>query len=193
MRYALIAAAAIAFALPASAATKWTPDYSKSRLQFEGKYGQNTVTGTFGKFAADIQFDAADLATSKVSVTVDIKSVATKVTPDAHFEKPTDGALPGAGWFNAAQFGTATFVSTSIVSTGGNKYEAKGKLTLRGVSKDITLPFTVTVTGNTAVAEGDMLMLNRMDFGIKGDAPQYMLPKPVPHEVKVQFSVTATK
>jgi cytochrome b561 len=192
MRIAFIAAAALALSFSAGAATKWTPDYTKSKLQFEGKFGQNAVVGTFGKYTADIAFDAADLAGSKVVVTVDMKSAKTSVTPDAIYNEPTDGALPGAGWFNAAANPQAVFTSTAITAKGGDKFEAKGTLALRGVSKEIVLPFTVKVTGNTAVAEGSATV-NRMEFGIRGDAPQYALPKPVPHEVKIMFSVTATK
>lgn len=192
MRFYLLAAAALATCLSANAATKWTPDYAKSSLQFEGKFGQNVVTGTFGKYTADIAFDGADLATSKLVVTVDMKSAKTSVTPDAIYNAPTDGALPGAGWFNAAANPTAVFTSTSIASKGGDKYEAKGTLNLRGVTKEIVLPFSVKITGNSAVAQGSAVV-NRMEFGIKGDAPQYALPKPVPHEVKIMFSVTATK
>ena len=192
MRFALLAAAAIALALPASAATKWNPDYAKSKLQFEGKFGQNTVTGTFGKYTADIAFDAADLAGSKVVVTVDMKSAKTAVAPEAVYNAPTDAALPGAGWFNAAANPQAVFTSTAITSKGGDKYEAKGTLNLRGATKEVVLPFTVKMTGNTAVAEGSTTV-SRMDFGIRGDAPQYAGPKPVPFEVKIMFSVTASK
>lgn len=191
MRIAFLAAAALALSFSAGAATKWTPDYAKSKLQFEGKFGQNVVTGTFGKYTADIAFDAADLATSKIVVNVDVASAKSSVT-EAIYNAPTDAALPGAGWFNAAANPKAVFTSTAITSKGGDNYEAKGTLNLRGVTKDIVLPFTLKVTGNTAVAEGTATV-NRMDFGIRGDAPQYALPKPVPHEVKIMFSVTATK
>lgn len=192
MRYVAFAAA-LALAAPAIAAPKWTPDYSKSRLQFEGKFGQNTVTGTFGKYTADIAFDAKDLATSKVVVKVDMKSAKTSVTPEAVYNTPTDGALPGAGWFNAAANAESVFTSTAITAKGGDNFEAKGKLSLRGVTKDVVLPFTVKANADgTSTAEG-MTTVNRMDYGIKGDAPQYALPKPVPFEVKVMFSVTAKK
>jgi polyisoprenoid-binding protein YceI len=191
MRIVLAAVAALALAMPATAA-KFTPDYSKSKLQFEGKFGQNTVLGTFGKYTADVTFDAANLGASKVVVKADMKSVTTSVTPDAVYNKPTDGALPGAGWFNAAANPEAVFTSTAITSKGGDAYEAKGTLALRGVTKEIVLPFTVKMTGNTAVATGG-LTVNRMDFGIKGDAPQYALPKPVPFEVKITFTLTASK
>jgi polyisoprenoid-binding protein YceI len=192
MRFVTLAAAALALSFSAHAAPKWTPDYSKSKVQFEGKFGQNTVTGTFGKFTADIAFDAASLATSKVVVTVDMKTAKTAVAPEAHYADDTDVALPGAGWFNAKDNPQAVFTSTAITSKGGDKYEAKGTLALRGVSKEIVLPFTVKITGNTAVAEGSATV-SRLDFGIRGDAPQYALPKPVPHEVKIMFSVTAAK
>lgn len=192
MRIALLAAAALAFNLPAMAVTKWTPDYAKSKLQFEGKFGQNVVTGTFGKYTADIAFDAANLAASKVVVTVDMKSVKTAVAPDTHYADDTDVALPGAGWFATTANPQAVFTSTAITAKGGDKYEAKGTLKLRGATKDIVLPFTLKTTGNTAVAEGSAVV-NRIDFGIRGDSPQYAGPKPVAHEVKIMFSVTATK
>jgi polyisoprenoid-binding protein YceI len=191
MRIVLAAAAALVLASTASAA-KFTTDYSKSKLQFEGKFGQNTVVGTFGKYSADIDFDAANLGASKVVVKVDMKSATTSVTPEAVYNKPTDGALPGAGWFNAAANPEAVFTSTAITSKGGDKYEAKGTLALRGVTKEIVLPFEVKMTGNTAVATGGATV-NRIDWGIKGDSPQYAMGKPVPFEVKIMFSVTATK
>lgn len=191
MRFVYLAAAALALSVSANAATKWTPDYAKSKVQFEGKFGQNVVTGTFGKYTADIAFDAADLAGSKVVVTVDVASAKSSVT-EAVYNAPTDAALPGAGWFNAAANPKAVFTSTALTSKGGDKYEAKGTLNLRGVTKEIVLPFTVKMTGNTAVAEGSTTV-SRMDFGIKGDSPQYAGPKPVPFEVKIMFSVTATK
>lgn len=192
MRFAYLAAAALVFAFPASAATKWTPDYSKSSLQFEGKYGQNTVLGTFGKYTADITFDANALAASKVVVTVDMSSAKSSVTPEVEYNGPTDTSLPGAGWFAVAKNPTAVFTSTAITSKGGDNYEAKGTLNLRGATKEITLPFTVKISGNTAVATG-ATTINRMDFGIRGDKPQYAGPKPVPFEVKVMFSITAAK
>ena len=192
MRFVLLAAAAVALSTSAFAAPKWTADYAKSHLQFDGAFGQNKVTGTFAKYTADVAFDKADLATSKITVTVDMKTATTKVAPDAIYEKPTDGALPGAGWFNTAAFATAKFESTAITSKGGDNYEAKGKLTIRGVTKEIALPFSVKVTGNTAVAEGKVTV-SRIDFGIKGDSPQYSLPKPVPFDVAISFSISATR
>lgn len=193
MRILVLAAATLALAAPSWAAPKWTPDYAKSRLQFEGKFGQNTVTGTFGKYTADVAFDAADLATSKIVVKVDMKSAKTAVTPEAVYATPTDGALPGAGWFNAAANPEAIFISTSIAAKGGDKFEAKGTLSLRGVTKEIVLPFTVKANADgTSTADG-AASVNRMDFGIRGDAPQYALPKPVPFDVKIMFSLTAKK
>jgi polyisoprenoid-binding protein YceI len=192
MRIAILAAAAMALSFPAVAAQKWNPDYAKSSLQFEGKFGENTVTGTFGKFAADIAFDAKDLATSKVVVTVDMASVKSSVTQPV-YNQPTDAALPGAGWFNTAANPKAVFTSTSITSKGGDKYDVKGTLNLRGVTKDVVFTDAVIkVSGNAATAEGTATV-SRLDFGIRGDAPQYALPKPVPYEVKIKFSIAASK
>lgn len=192
MRMMTLAAVFTLLASPAFASTKWTPDYQKSTLQFVGKYGQNTVTTNFVKFTADVAFDPAKLDASKVTVTVDMKSTKTATAPQAEFAQPVDADLPLKGWFDVASFATAKFETATIIAKGGNAYEATGKLTLVGVTKDIVLPFTVDITGNSAVAKGK-ITLNRIDFGIKGNSPLYSLPKPVPHAVDVLFTLTATK
>lgn len=195
MRIALLAAAAaVALSMTAGAATKWTPDYANSQVHVDGKFGkQKTITVTFEKFSADIAFDSADLATSKIVVTVDTTSAKGLVAPDPdNYTTPTNSYLPGAGWLNSKAFPKAVFTSTSIVSKGGDKYEAKGTLNLRGVTKEIVVPFTVKITGKTAVAEGSA-PVNRIDFGIRGHEPQYAGENPIPHTVNIVFSVKATK
>ena len=73
--------------------------------------------------------------------------------------------MPQPEWFDAAHFAQATFEATGFKSKGGNDYETAGTLTLRGVSKDVTLPFTLTVDGDEAHAVGSTKLV-RSDFGV---------------------------
>ncbi|HAH10435.1 MAG TPA: hypothetical protein DCL54_07015 [Alphaproteobacteria bacterium] len=190
MRFVTLVAA-LALAVPASATVKWTPDYSASSLGFKGSFGQNTVDGTFSKYTAEVLFDKGNLAGSKIKVVVDTGSVKSTTSPDNYNEETTT-ALPGAGWLNVAKFPQATFETTSITAKGGDNFEAKGNLTVVGQTQEVVLPFTVKIDGTTATATGKTTV-NRMKFGIKGDKPLFALPKPVPHEVEISFTLKAKK
>ncbi|WP_264785676.1 YceI family protein, partial [Gluconobacter cerinus] len=84
-------------------------------------------------------------------------------------DQQRDGALPGKDWFNVAGFPSAVFDAQSFRAMGGNSYEAVGTLTIRGISKPVTLPFTLDINGTTAHAKGH-LDLVRSDFGV-GQGP----------------------
>jgi polyisoprenoid-binding protein YceI len=76
-----------------------------------------------------------------------------------------DSALPQAEWFDVKHSPQATFEATGFISKGGDVYEAPGKLTIRGMAKDVVLPFTLAVTGDKAAAKGH-LSLVRTGFGV---------------------------
>ena len=73
--------------------------------------------------------------------------------------------MPQSDWFDAAKFAKATFEATGFTAKGGDAYETKGKLSLRGVTKDVTLPFTLTIEGDQAHAVGKAKLV-RTDFGV---------------------------
>src|SRR5262249_36872721 len=59
--------------------------------------------------------------------------------------KDVDSELPKPEWFAAARFPQSVFEATDVKAVGGDKYEARGKLTLRDVTRDVVLPFTLTI------------------------------------------------
>jgi polyisoprenoid-binding protein YceI len=136
---------ALLVALPASAQQTLIP--AQSALSFTFKQMGVSVDGKFTKFTAQVNFDAAKLATSKVAFTVDIAS-ATLGTPDI------DTELPKSDWFNTAKFPQATFASSSFKALGGGKYDVAGKLTIKGQSQDVVVPVTMTQTGAVTTATG---------------------------------------
>ena len=99
-------------ALPAQAQQKLL--LAQSDMGFAFKQMGVPVEGRFKKFDAQISFDAAKLATSKVAFTVDIAS-ATIGAPEV------DAEMPKAPWFNTAKFPQATFASSAFKALGGGK------------------------------------------------------------------------
>ena len=116
------------------------------------------VEGHFRKFDAQISFDAAKPASNKVAFTVDIASATLGAAE-------VDAELPKAVWFNTAKFPQATFASSSFKALGGGKYEVAGKLSIKGQSRDVVVPLTMTQAGAVTVAAGTF-PLKRLVFKI---------------------------
>ncbi len=126
----------------------------KSEIRFVSKQLGVNVEGRFRKWKANI-----DLAKSKAEFDIDLGSIDL-----ASDESETEIKSPL--WFNTAKFPVAHFASTSIKNVGGDKYEIVGKLTLKGVTKDVVVPIALKkdATGNS-VAEGSF-PLKRIDYKI---------------------------
>ena len=143
-------------ALPAQAQQKLL--LAQSDMGFAFKQMGVPVEGRFKKFDAQISFDAAKLATSKVAFTVDIAS-ATIGAPEV------DAEMPKAPWFNTAKFPQATFASSAFKALGGGKYEVSGKLSVKGQSHDVLVPLTMTQAGAVTTAVGTF-PIKRLAFKI---------------------------
>jgi len=176
---------ALMAAVPGSAApVKWNVDQAKSSLEFAVVVEGVAVRGKFKAFGSQIAFCTDDLAHSSAKITIPMDEAKTGLAErDAMLLKPA--------WFNILDFPQAVFQTTSFVSKGGNKYEAAAKLTLKGVSKDITLPFTLDIKGDTAVMKGETV-LKRLAFGV-GQGPDFATATPVALDVKVMVNVTARR
>ena len=102
-------------------------------IQFKINHlGFSWLIGRFNKFDGDFTYDAKNPNNNKVNVNIDVTSVDSN-----HAER--DKHLRSADFFDVAQHPTATFTSTGYVSKGKNAGVLKGKLTLRGVTKDISI------------------------------------------------------
>ena len=144
---ASVAAAALLVAQPAFAqgTTQQKLNPAQSEVGFQFKQMGVPVDGKFTKFDAQVSFDTAKLATSKVNFTVDIASATLG-------DKATDAELPKAPWFNTAKFPQATFASSSIKALGAGKFEVAGKLSIKGVAQDVVIPVAMTQAGAGAAA-----------------------------------------
>ena len=164
-------------ALPAHAQQKLVP--AQSDIGFVFKQMGVPVEGRFKKFDAQISFDAAKLAASKVAFIVDIAS-ATLGAPES------DAELPKAPWFNTAKFPQATFASSAFKSLGGGKYEVAGKLSIKGLSSDVVVPVTMTQNGAVTTATG-VFPIKRLAFKI-GEG-EWADTSMVADDVQVKFKV----
>lgn len=150
----------LALALPCAAfATDYTVQPAASTLGFSGTFQGEVFQGHFGKWTAAISYDPGNLAASHFDVVVDLASVKTG-------DSDRDQALPGQDFFNVAKFPKAHFVSTRIHKVGATVV-ADGNLTLRGVTKPVSLDVTFKpqASGATLDVNGS---LKRLDFGVGG-------------------------
>jgi polyisoprenoid-binding protein YceI len=162
---------------------RWKLDPAKSQLGFSGEQTGKKFEGSFARYTTDIAFDPDRPDTSRIAVTVDLASASTGDTQ-------RDTAIPGKDWFDTAQFPQAKFETTAIKKIDANGYEATGNLTLRGVTKSVTLPFTLQMDGTTAHAKGH-LSLVRTAFGVGQGA--WASGQWVALEVGVDVDIVATR
>ena len=155
---------------------------AQSEVGFQFKQMGVPVDGKFTKFDAQVSFDAAKLATSKVNFTVDIASATLG-------DKATDAELPKATWFNTAKFPQASFASSSIKALGAGKFEVAGKLSIKGVAQDVVVPVTMTQAAAVTTAVGTFPM-KRLTYKIgEGEwADTSMVADPV--QVKFKLALT---
>ncbi len=197
-RFFAIAAACVAVFVPAftgataasparsastAVAQTWAVDKAQSRIGFRATEEGTAFEGNFKNWNAAINFDPKRLAASKVVV-----NIATGSAFTANADR--DQTLPSDDWFAVKRFPTATFVSQTFVDQGGGKYQVTGDLSMKGVHRQVTLPFTLTITGDVARATGT-LVLDRTLFNV--GAGKWKAPDEVGTKVTVVVTVVARK
>lgn len=162
----------------AAVASDWT--VTEGTLSITVTQLGNPVTGTFADWTAAISFEEPETPgpAGDVAVTIAIGSLTLgSVTAQAM----------GPDFFDASVFPTAEFLADLYRTETG--HEARGTLTLRGTTVDVTLPFDLELDGSTARMTGSVT-LNRLDFGIGGNMPDESSLK---FPVTVTVSLTATR
>jgi polyisoprenoid-binding protein YceI len=123
---------ALAAPLAMAQTSTWVSDQAHSDVNFSITHlSISKVHGSFGKVAATINYNEADVTKSVVSATIDVSTVATG-------QEPRDNHLKTDTFFDVAKFPSATFSSTSVAKDG-NKLKVTGNLTLHGVTQPVVL------------------------------------------------------
>lgn len=167
-------------AAPAAASAAWTVDRKASRIEFAGTHAGSGFKGRFERWSADIVFDPADLKAARATVTIETGSAKTG-------DGTQESSLQESEWFDPAGFPTATFKTTAIKALGGDKYEARGTLTIKGKSVPVVLPFELKIDGDRARMRGTA-QLDRLalDLGVKSDPTADWVSKAIDVEVRVE-------
>ena len=189
-RFAVLAAAALA-ASPALAADTYTFDKAHTTVLFQVRHIVTNVTGKFKEFEGTIQIDKANPAASTVDFTIQAASIDTN-------EPKRDEHLRSADFFDVANNPKLTFKSTSVKPAGKDAYLVAGDLTMRGVTKPVSLNVTYLGEGkdpwgNEKVGFDVAGTLNRKDFNINWNKTLDAGGVLVADEVKVQIAVEANK
>jgi polyisoprenoid-binding protein YceI len=186
-----VLAAALAVASPVLAADTYQFDKAHTTVGFQVRHVVTNVGGKFQDFSGTIKVDRVKPENSSVEFTIQAASINTN-------EPKRDEHLKSADFFDVANQPTITFKSTSVKPTGKDAYEVTGNLTMRGVTKAITLPVTFLGEGKDPWGNEKMgfeiaTTLNRKDYGINWNKALDQGGFLVGDEVKVQISVEANK
>jgi polyisoprenoid-binding protein YceI len=168
----LAGAISLHHAVPVSAAapvamTTFTIDPAHSMMLFKVRHlGLSTVTGRFAKFTGTFQLDPATGQAGSASLKIETASVNTD-------NERRDGHLRSPDFFAADSFPQISFESTRIEKVSGSKYRMIGNLTMRGVTKPVTLEGELAGTRQTP--QGWLAAVNlsgtvkRKEFGLMWD------------------------
>ena len=164
-------------------------DRSHSEVAFQVRHLLSKVRGRFADFAGTIQFDETNPESSRVEVVIQAASIDTA-------EPDRDKHLRSADFFEVDAYPTITFTSTSVRPAGSQSYEVIGNLTMKGVTKEVTLPASFLGKaqdpwGAERVGFEAELTLNRKDFGLHWNAALEAGGFLVGDEVKVMLSIQA--
>jgi polyisoprenoid-binding protein YceI len=167
-------------------------DASHSVIGFSIRHFEiSWVRGRFKDFVGTINYDESDVTKSTVEFTAKIESIDTGVqNRDAH--------LRTADFFDAAKFPDMTFKSTRIERKGKDQYVLHGDFTLKGVTKQISFPFTLTgavkdARGNTRFGVAAQTTLDRREYGITWGMPLGNGGVNVGNEVTIDLQLEALK
>lgn len=116
-------------------APAWDIDKDHASIVFSIKHIYSTVTGHFKDFNAEIRFDPDNLGGSRFNFSVKVKSIDT-------FNTKRDNHLLSGEFFDADKYPVMTFKSSSIQHLQGNQYSVEGTMTVKDVSRNVTVPFT---------------------------------------------------
>lgn len=160
----------------------WSADPAKSTLEFQFVQAGAKTTGKFARFTANVDFSPKDFASGRIDVAVDMGSADTR-------DKDRDTTLKTADLFNAAKFGRSTYLATKFAPKGAG-FEGQGKLTLRGVTRDVPINFTFvpgTEAGKPIATLKGTASVRRLAFGV--GQGEWKSTEWVSDEVQVNFNL----
>jgi polyisoprenoid-binding protein YceI len=170
----------------------YTLDPAHTRLGFVARHAMVTkVRGSFNEFAGTAQIDGADPSKSTVSVTMQADSVDTR-------NADRDGHLRSSDFLELEKYPEITFTSTEITATGEDTFDVTGDLTIKDVTRPITIPLTFEGAaqdpfGHQRIGFEGSTTISRKDFGITWNAALETGGVLVGDKVVLEFEISAIK
>lgn len=167
-------------------------DAAHSEIQFKVKHLMiSTVTGHFSQFDARMETEGESFLNAKISFEADVNSIQTG-------NEQRDGHLKSADFFDAVNHPQISFVSTSFVSNGDNRYILEGILTIRGNTKPLKLDVEylgkmTDFYGNEKHGFELNSKINRKEFGLEWSAITEAGGIVVSDEVRLHMNVQMQK
>jgi polyisoprenoid-binding protein YceI len=139
--------------------------------------------GSFHQFTTALAYDEKNPAAGSLEVTVQTASVDTE-------DKDRNDTLVGADLLDAQKYPTAKYVAHSFAKRADGSVDALGKLTLRGVTRDLRLPLKIVTTASGVEISG-VVSIQRLDFGV--GQGEWKATDSVGDQVKLQYKVALVK
>lgn len=162
-------------------------DPTHSRIGFSARHAMVTkVRGAFNEFSGTGSLASG---TGSVNIEINVDSIDTR-------NGDRDGHLKSADFFDSATFPKITFASTSVKDAGSDKVVVEGNLTIKDVTKPISITFEYTGAatdpfGNARVGFEGEAEINRKDFGLTWNAVLETGGLLVSETIKLEFEISA--
>ena len=169
---------------------KWVIDPDHSVAGFVVRHMMVTnVRGQFNKISGAVHFDPSNVADSSVETTVDVSGITTGIPK-------RDEHLLSNDFFDAAKFPNMIFRSTKVEGAAGNRFKVFGDLTIRGITRPVTLDAEYSgpikgTEGELSIGFSGTAKINREDFGLNWNVSLEGGGVVVGREVQIYIDVEA--
>lgn len=166
----------------------WRADPAESRLEFEGRSASTqgdappmVVLAALTEWTADIRYDPEEPEEARVSVRMNLASIKA-------FDALVTQTVKSRDWLAAEAYSEASYEARGFTVIDEDRFATEGILHLHGAKHAVRLEFTISITGDTAFAEGEGVV-DRFDFGVGANIAEAMAER----LVRVRFRVLARR
>ena len=178
--------------VPSTLTGAYAIDPTHSRIGFVARHAMVTkVRGSFNEFEGTGFLDAENPVNSHLQLTIQAASIDTR-------NADRDGHLKSNDFFDMETYPEITFTSTAVEQTGDGEYQVAGDLTIKGVTKPVTVDFEYTGSAvdpydNTRIGLEGSTTVNRKDWGVNWNAALEAGGVLVSEKVTLEFEVSAIR